>query len=404
MSPRRFISAAVAACILACATPSFAQAPTPAPAPAKQTRRVRDALSGTALGAFDRASTLFEDGDFRGARAEFEHAYDLAKEPRILYNVAVCDKMLRKYTRAIESLERSLREGGQQLPADYVSRTRETMAALAPYVSKLVVTADQDGASVLVDGEPVGTTPLDGPLAIEVGEHLVSVRKSGFLDVPKRVRVIGGEVAGASFVLDATVTRSEVAVDVRGAPAGTRVMILIDGVEVGAAPFRTMLEAGPHTIGARAAGLTAAPQRIEVTPREPVVIALQLERESKLGRLRVRADDESDVIELDGVDVGRGGFEQLVPAGEHRLRVKRSGAEPRAIELVIAENETRSVSLSLDKKGGLPTWVWVGGGVLIVSGATVAVLLLTRRTDYEGSTPGTLSPRVLPAGFTFRGP
>lgn len=403
---RHLIAIALAACLLARETTVAAQTTGPASPQrsAMRTRRVRDALSGEALGAFDRGSTLFEDGDFRGARAEFDRAYDLGGEPRILYNVAVCDKMMHKYTRAIESLERSLREGGSQLPADYVSRTKETIATLAPYVSKIVISADQEGASVLVDGEPVGTTPIAVPIAVEVGEHLVSVRKSGYLDVPKRIRVTGAEVANASFQLEAVVLRAELSVGVSNAPAETRVMILIDGVEVGTAPFRTMLEVGAHTIGARAAGLTAPPQRVELRAREPLSVTLPLERESKLGRLRVRTDEESNVIELDGRDVARGLLDQQIPAGEHHLRVKRAGVEPRSLDFVIGENETRTVALSLEQRGGMPTWLWVGGGALLAGSAIVAVVLLTRRTDYEGSTPGTLPPRVLPAGFTFGGP
>lgn len=391
----------VAALLPSATMVAFAE-PSRAPAP-KPTRRVRDGLSGEALAAFDRASTLFEDGDFRGARAEFERAYDLGADPRILYNVAVCDKNLRKYTRAIDNLERSLREGGKKLPAEYVSRTKETILALAPYVSKLVVTADQEGATVLVDGEPVGTTPLAGPLAIEVGEHLVAVRKSGYLDVPKRVRVTSGEVASTVFALETATSRAELTVDVRSRDPAARVMVLVDGVEVGAAPFKGIVDAGPHTIGARAAGLVAPPQRVELKPREPMTVVLLLERESKLGRLRVRTDEITDVIELDGREVGRGTFEDLVAAGEHRLRVRRAGTEPRSLDFVIGENETRTVSLSLEKQGGLPTWAWIGGGVLLAGGATAAILLLTRRTEFEGATPGTLAPRVVPASFTFGG-
>jgi hypothetical protein len=142
---------------------------------------------------------------------------------------------------------------------------------------------------------------------------------------------------------------------------------------------------------------------VELRAKEPLAVSLALERESRLGRLRVRADEASDVIELDGREVGRGTFDQRIPAGEHHLTVKRSGAEPRSLEFVIGENETRSVALSLERRGGLPTWLWVGGGVLLAGGATVAAVLLTRRTEYEGSTPGTLPPRVLPAGFSKGG-
>ena len=397
------LTIALASASLSAMHPAAAQTREPQRLGAPAPRRVRDALSGDALGAFDRGSALFEDGDYGGARAEFERAFDLASEPRILYNVAVCDKMLRRYTRAIESLERSLQLGGKRLSAEYVTRTRETIAALSPYVSRMEIVADQAGASVIIDGEPVGTTPLAAPLAIEVGEHLVSVRKSGFVDVPQKVRVTSGQVATATFSLETAITRAELIVNVSGAPPGQRPMVVLDGVEVGPAPFRAMVEAGPHTVGARASGFTATPQRIELKQREPITLSLTLESESKLGRLRVRADDDDDVIELDGRPVGRGSFAQQVPAGEHRLRVTRAGAEPRSIDFVIGENETRSVDLSLEKKRGLPTWFWVGGGALLAGGATVAIVLLTRRTEYEGSTPGTLAPRVLPAGFTFGG-
>ena len=373
------------------------------PPAAPQTRRVRDGLAGEALAAFDRGSTLFEDGDYRGARAEFERAHDLAHDPRVLYNVAVCDKMLRRYTRAIESLERSLREGGTKLPADYVKRTRATIAALAPYVSLLVVSSDEAGATVLVDGEPLGTTPLAGPLSVEVGEHLVSLRKPGFLDVPQRVRVNGGETATASFRLESTTSRAELAIEVTGSPPATRVTVLLDGVEIGTAPLRTFVERGPHTVAARAAGFGAAPRRVEVNGREPVTLTLTLERESRMGRVRVHTDEDTDVVELDGRDVGHGAIEETVSAGEHRLRVKRSGAEPRSLDFVINENETRSFTLSLSKKPAVPTWLLVGGGALLAGGATVAIVLLTRRTDYQGNAPGTLPPSVLPAGFTFGG-
>ncbi len=367
-------------------------------------RRVRDGLSGAALGAFDRGSTLFADGDHRGARAEFERAYELSHDPRILYNVAVCDKTMRRYVRALAALRTSLAEGAKRtppLPESYVKTVNETIAALEPFVSKLVVTSTPEGAALLVDGEPVGTTPLAEPLAIEVGDHVVVARKSGYVEATKSVRVASGETSTASFELEDIVRRGRLVVRAP-VPPPARAVVLVDGVEVGEAPLETMVEVGSHTVTVRAPGYGTAAKRVDVGARGDVEAAFTLQREVKVGRIRVRPDQDSDVVELDGRDVGRGWFEADIPAGEHRLRVRRGEAESKVIDFVLAENETRTMTVSLGKSGGGFPLVWVVAGVLAAGAVTATALVLTQSTDYQGSTPGTLAPRVVPASFWSR--
>ncbi len=300
---------------------------------AKPSGKVRDALEGEAQAAFERATTLFDDGDYRGARAEFERAFELSRESRVLYNVAVCDKAMRKYARAIDELKRSLRESGPRITPAYERTAKDTIAALEPFVSEVSIAVDQEGALVLVDGDPIGTSPLDGALHLEVGEHVVSARKSGFLDLPKQIRVISGEVAKVTFVLEI-------------------------------------------------AEKTVIP--------EPAA-------EAPTGIVRVQTDP-SALVELDGQVVGTGSCDARVRVGEHRLVVRKAGSEPRIVSFTMADRETRTYSLlPLAKSEGISPWVWVAGGVGVAGGAAALAIVLNRSTEYRGSGPGVLPPRVVPA-------
>lgn len=65
----------------------------------------------------------------------------------------------------------------------------------------LLVTASELGAAVKVDDTQVGTTPLDGPVPLAPGPHLVSVEKDGFTQSRREVRINPDETSEADFRL-----------------------------------------------------------------------------------------------------------------------------------------------------------------------------------------------------------
>jgi hypothetical protein len=364
--------------------------------------RVRDALRGDALAAFDRASELFADGDFGGARAEFERAHALSGEARVLYNVAVCDKALRRYARAINRLEESLTEGGGALPRTYVEKVHDTLALLAPLVTTLALTADEDGAQILVDDEPAGTTPLGRPIAVEVGEHVVTLRKAGFHDARARVEASSGAPAKLALTLEPLLPQGELSLRASKLPPGLQAIGIVDGAEVGPLPWVGRVGAGTHAVTVRARGFTAPVSRWDVAYKGHTEVDIDVRPDRHEGRLRVVAEG-ADIF-LDDKAVGRGQFDAAVASGEHTVRVTRAGAVPSVTEVVVQDGETRSVSIQLASRSEIPAWVWIAGGVVLAGGATVAILLLTTKTEYQGSGTGTLYPGVVPASFSFRGP
>ncbi len=115
----------------------------------------------------------------------------------------------------------------------------------APDVGGLELRVRPVGATVLVDGEPVGTSPLDGPVLAAAGPRRVEARRAGYDPAHAEVTVRAGErvlveltLARADPLPEAVAGRLVVA----ASPDGARV--LVDG-----GPFRgEPLPAGPHEV------------------------------------------------------------------------------------------------------------------------------------------------------------
>ena len=65
-----------------------------------------------------------------------------------------------------------------------------TALPAAPSTAKLSITSVPDGADIEVDGNFSGNTPSD--LAVPEGEHSITVKKSGYKDWERRMRLIAG--------------------------------------------------------------------------------------------------------------------------------------------------------------------------------------------------------------------
>src|SRR5580658_10330830 len=73
---------------------------------------VRAQLPDAAQRAWDAAKQLAGASDYKGALVEFQRAYELSHNPRVLFNLGVTEKFLTHYARAVEAWDRELREGG----------------------------------------------------------------------------------------------------------------------------------------------------------------------------------------------------------------------------------------------------------------------------------------------------
>ncbi|WP_437320377.1 PEGA domain-containing protein [Sorangium sp. So ce385] len=271
-----------------------------ASAPAPQ-GPLSETLTGEAKAEYEAARILFNDGDFRNAIIKFERAYQLSRDPRLLWNIALCQKNLQRYARLLGTVEKLLQDAGPQLSEQDRKDAAALIEATKAYVSRLDLQASEAGATVFVDGEEVGQTPLREPVLLDVGTRKIRVTKKGFEAFEVSQQVPGGGV---------------------------------------------------------------------------VTVAATLEKEVHEGRLIVAAPPNA-VISVDGRVVGRGSYDGPVPSGGHTLRVTASDMVSHQSEVMIHDNQTRRVQVSLEpapKKSNVEQWLWIGGGVAVLTGALLVGL------------------------------
>jgi PEGA domain len=270
-------------------------------------------LTGTAKADYEAARLLYDDNDFQGALEKLKASYSSAKEPRLLWNMAACEKNLRHYSAVLELAERFLTDGGTGIPAQDRADAEALIAAVQGFVTKLTLTTNEPGASVTFDEQQRATTPLTGPIRVDMGQHTLRVSKPGFTTFSVKQDFQGG----GSLALDVT-----------------------------------------------------------------------LVAEHHEGRFRI-VTDPSDVIQIDRKVVGTGLWEGALPSGAHAIFVSAKGKQPYQTEVVILDNQTNNLHVSLrdePKQGVLierskvPTWLWIAGGT-VAAGAGIGAYFLLKPSD-----------------------
>jgi hypothetical protein len=139
---------------------------------------------------FQRGVDLYNDGDFRGALVEFKKAYSTWPRANVLYDIGQTEYQLLDYASALRTMERYLAETGANAP--HRQEVESTVEVLRGRVGRVSLTSDP-GCDVTVDEQPAGTTPLDAPLLVSVGQRKVTVTCAGARSANKRLEVAAGE-------------------------------------------------------------------------------------------------------------------------------------------------------------------------------------------------------------------
>jgi hypothetical protein len=200
-------------------------------------------LQGNAKEAYDSGELLVNNGDFAGALTKLRQAYEASKDPRLLYEMALCEKELRRYAPMQSLLERYLRDAEGTIPENIHAAVEQALAAIKSLVATVTVTAIEAEATVLVDGEVVGMTPLPAPLILDLGKHTIVAKKEGFETSEQTVDVMGGSVASVTLAL---IAQSHVGQLVITSDADAT--LKLDDRVVGVGHFEGQLEPGAHAV------------------------------------------------------------------------------------------------------------------------------------------------------------
>jgi tetratricopeptide (TPR) repeat protein len=125
-----------------------------------------------------RGAKLYEQGDFAAALVHFQAAHALFPSPKLFFNMALSYERLGKLAQALR-FHRLFLQDPVDTKQDLVLASRRSANELAKKVAFVTIASDVPGLEVTIDGAPLGSTPIQGAVPVDVGRHEIVVRGRG---------------------------------------------------------------------------------------------------------------------------------------------------------------------------------------------------------------------------------
>jgi len=127
---------------------------------------------------YDEAIQYGKRGDYRKAKASLSAAWSLIKTWEIAVNLGSAEIRLGQYRDAAEHLAWGIRDAMTKEGTDYAPlvKAKTLLAEAAAHVGQVKLLADESGASIFVDDDVVGKSPLVDPLYLDPGAHVITAR------------------------------------------------------------------------------------------------------------------------------------------------------------------------------------------------------------------------------------
>lgn len=159
---------------------------------------------------FRRGVELFQEGAYRAALVEFEKAYAVSPDYRLLYNIGQTKLQLQDYLGATQSYEGYLTEGGADVSPARREDVEKQLEALRERVGRLAIVANKEAAEVFVDDLKVGVTPMPGTVSVNVGRHRVYAQSADGANATQVLDVAGGELVEVKLELIAPKLKQQI--------------------------------------------------------------------------------------------------------------------------------------------------------------------------------------------------
>ena len=196
-------------------------------------------------------------------------------------------------------------------------------------------------AQVAVDGEEVGSTPVEG-LSLEPGVHEIVVRAERFLDFEGEVEIEGMEI---EQTFTAELVPNWALVSVSSKPAGAE--LWVGGELRGETPLTAEVEAGEREFELRLDHHNTWTRTYTVEPNVPKTLDEVVLKKAD-GRLSLASDPGGASVTVNGKYRGRTPLRLSLPPGRsHEIKLNKAGYEPVARTLEMRSNQGRSLRLDL---------------------------------------------------------
>jgi hypothetical protein len=288
-----------------------------------------DDLEDPARKAFREGAALVEQSEWSSALAAFERSHAARPHALTLYNVAVCQRFLGRYTLARETLRAALarNEAHGEMPALFVDQAHAYEAEIDQKLARVTIALTPKSARVAVEGRPLAADHAAPGVA--------------------RVFVAGVADAGEPKALD--LERLEVLVD----PRPTVFTFSLDGYD---------------TIEVRRDLKPGAREELPVSMTE------------QPAQIKVASNVVQAIVRVDGVDVGMTPITVTRPPGARVVSVAKDGFVPYESKLSLRPGQSLPLDAQLAPEKTPITkkwWFWAGAAV-VLAGASVGTYFAVR--------------------------
>jgi len=251
-------------------------------------------------------------------------------------------------------------------PADYEVSPGPDDAQMAmaplreiPPIGSLRVATTPAGATVQMDGDGVGTTPLTVE-QVAAGEHRLVVSLEGYKTVQRTVDVRRQRGADVELQLEKDFRR----IQITSTPDGARAYL--DGDEIGTTPLTVdAAQTGSHELRLSLAGHAPVKESIKVDPEETEQV-LRFRLRALAGNINVQTTPPGATVTLDGQEKGKTPVALTnLAIGQHELIISLDGFLPVQRTVTVQDQQTATVQEDLAKAEGKIMCVSVPKGAMI---------------------------------------
>ncbi|MEL7449047.1 MAG: PEGA domain-containing protein [Pseudomonadota bacterium] len=240
---------------------------------------------------------------------------------------------------------------GYRTGGDTIEVSKEENQTFTFTLSKLpgvlnVSTGDVSGATVLIDGEAVGITPLTG-LDVEPGRHDIAVQADRYQAFSGTVEIFG---ARRQQEFDVALMPDWAAVTISSEPSGAAV--LIDEVEVGTTPYLGDVGSGDRELSLRLAGFKTWRVDLDVVAGEAQDLP-PVELQKLDGMVAITSRPAGAAVTVDGTYRGQTPVSLALPPGNtYRVALTRAGYQTASRQVEVTPGEDASLSVTLKANVG----------------------------------------------------
>lgn len=329
---------------------------------------------------YQKGVSLYKEGDYAAALAEFKAAFQAAPTWEVLYNIGLTERRLFKYGQAVQTLNRYLEEGGKKVPKDRRANVEKELEQIRELTAVITIKVEGKPAKITVDGEVVGNSPLSEPVLLGPGPHVFKAEREGFNADEKAVEIVSKtkvEVALAPKPKEDT-SPAEVIVD--SDPTGA--VITVDGKLAGLAPTKVSLTAGGHEVLADLEGYATTRQEVLVSAGQSRKVVVKMERGGGDSGGATRGPRRVPVAGLITAGAGAG-----VLIGGILLNLQAQAAAKRVSDIFRTGGTWDKSAIAVESSGiQAQTWSWiltVAGSAALATGVVMSIVTLVSGSGEE---------------------